>query len=275
MPLNGSNKFEIITNPEDIELVAGKINPLFYWNKMKFPKATVALALYFTICEGNPATQTSKILFNLYNIQISHDTITRWHHKAGFLFSAKTIDLAEIPHKTGRKPRIYADETQLGGGSEKRWLWMSYCRKYDLMLGRTLSANRDNKSARDLIAMTHKLAPALKSSELLTDGLWSYPSAMGDLNIDQSKHIRYKSFFESPNNNALERKWSNFKNRARPFRGIKSDVGKMAYIEGQIFYHNCLKPSVHLKNKTPYQYLNAKLPDYKSQLHLINLLLNK
>ncbi len=150
---------------------------------------------------------------------------------------------------------------------------MSYCRKYDLMLGRNLTAHRDTQSARDLLAMTHELAPGLKSSALLTDGLWSYPAAMGDLNLDDSKHIRYLSFFESPNNNALERKWSNFKNRARPFRGIKSDLGKMAYIEGQIFYHNCLKPSVYLKGKTPYQNLGAKLPDYQTELQLIHKLL--
>jgi transposase-like protein len=272
LPL-GAKTFRFITQPKDIALVAGKIDPVFHWHKMKFPTATVALALYLTICEGNPAPQVVKILRNLYAVNVSHDTITRWHHKAGFLFSAKTTQIMQIPQKPGRKPRLYADETELNGGPEKRWFWMSYCRKYDLMIGRNLTPHRDTQSARDLLAMTLELAPTLKSSPLLTDGLWSYPSAMGDLNICDDLHIRYKSFFELPNNNALERKWSNFKNRARPFRGIRSDVGKMAYIEGQIFYHNCLKPSVHLKGKTPYQNLNTPLPDYQSELELIQKLL--
>ena len=74
-----------ITAPKDIALVAGKIDPAFHWNKMKFPPATVALALYLTICEGNPAPQVVKILRNLYGVSVSHDSITRWHHKAGFL----------------------------------------------------------------------------------------------------------------------------------------------------------------------------------------------
>ena len=273
LPLGNKKTFKLITSPQQIELIAGKINPNFHWNKMKFPTATVAIAVYLTICEGNPATQVAKIMGNLYNVKISHDTITRWHHKAGFLFSAKTTSLADIPHKPGRKPRIYADETQLNGGKEKRWFWMSYCRKYDLMIGRNLTKYRNTKSARDLLAMTYNITPTLESSDMLTDGLWSYPAAMGDLNIDDSKHIRYKSFFELPNNNALERKWSNFKNRARPFRGIKSDLGKMAYIEGQIFYHNCVKPSLHLNGLTPYQNLNAPLPEYETQLQLIYKLL--
>jgi transposase-like protein len=273
LPLGGKKTFALITNPQKIKLIAGKINPVFHWHKMNFPPATVALAIYLTICEGNPATQVVKILRNFFSVKVSHDTITRWHHKAGFLLSAKTVGLIEIPQKPGRKPRLYADETQLGGDREKRWFWMSYCRKYDLMLGRNLTKHRDTQSARDLLAMTQKLAPNLNSSELLTDGLWSYPAAMGDLGIRDDKHIRYLSFFESPNNNALERKWSNFKNRARVFRGIRSDVGKMAYIEGQIFYHNCLKPSVHLKGKIPYENLGAPLPSYKSELDLIHKLL--
>jgi transposase-like protein len=275
MPLGTNKTFKLITKVENIELISDKINPIFHWNKMKFPPMVVALAMYLAICEGNAATQVSKIMRNLYNIKISHDTITRWHHKAAFLLSAKTRHLPDIPQKPGRKPRLYADETELNGGKEKRWFWMSYCRKYDLMLGRNLTKHRDTKSARNLIAMTHELAPTLKASDLLTDGLWSYPAAMGDLDIKDDKHIRYISFFSKPNNNSLERKWSNFKNKARVYRGIKSDLGKMAYIEGQIFYHNCVKPSVYLGNKTPYENLNVKLPKHNSEVQLIYKLLTK
>ena len=273
IPLGGQKAFKTVTAPGSVRLIAGKIQPVFHWNKMKFCPATVALAMYLAICEANPATQVSKIMRNLYGIRVSHDTITRWHHKAAFLLSEKTRDLIKLPEKAGRKPRVYADETELNGGKNKRWFWMSYCRKYDLMLGRNLTARRDTQAARDLLAMTHQMAPQLRNAELLTDGLWSYPSAMGDLGISSKKHIRYVSFFELPNNNALERKWSNFKNRARVYRGIRSDVGKMAYIEGQIFYHNCVKPSVHLGGVSPYQNLGIQLPEHKSELELIHKLL--
>ena len=241
---------------------------------MHFAKATVALALYYTICEAMPATQVARTLSNIHDVTVSHDTITRWHHKAAFLFSAKTLSLPEIPNKPGRKPRLYADETERKVRGKKRWFWMSYCRKYDLILGRNLTTLRSTKGARDLLAMTHAMAPTLKTSQILTDGLASYPAAMGDLDIDDSKHVRYLSFFESPNNNALERKWSNFHVRAKPFRGFKSDLGQMAFIEAQIFYHNCLKPSPHLGGeKTPFENLQAKLPKANSQLELIAKLL--
>jgi len=272
--LDGTRNFKRMAKPQEIEILDGKIDAAFHWNKMDFSKAVVVLAVYFTLTEGLPAPQAVRTLWNLHRVKVSHDTITRWHHKAAFHLSAKTTGLAQIPAQKGRKPRLYADETERKVGGEKRWFWMSYCRKYDLILGRNLTERRSTKSARDLLSMTQTLAPELASAELLTDGLKSYPAAMDDLDWSGEKHIRYLSFFESPNNNALERKWSNFHVRARPFRGFKSDRGQMAFIEGQIFFHNCLKPSVALPVKeTPYQFLKAPLPPHETPLELIARLL--
>lgn len=274
LALDGTRNFPRVSRPEEIELLQGKIDDAFHWNRMDFAKPTVVLAVYYTIVEAMPAPQVVRTLWNVHRVKVSHDSITRWHHKAAFHLSAKTASLAEIPVKKGRKPRLYADETERKVAGEKRWFWLSYCRKYDLMIGRNLTERRSTKSARDLLSMTQELAPALAKSELLTDGLASYPAAMGDLDWDDGKHIRYLSFFESPNNNALERKWSNFHVRAKPFRGFKSDAGQMAFIEGQVFYHNCLKPSVALGGQvTPYQYLNARLPKHETPLELIAALL--
>jgi transposase-like protein len=272
--MDGSKNFPKLQSPADIEIISGKIDDVFHWNRMKFTKAVVVLAVYYTIGEGKTAPEVVSSLWNIHRVKVSHDTITRWHHKAAFHLSAKTAALVKIPEKPGRKPRLYADETERKVRGRKRWFWMSYCRKHDLMLGRNLTERRSTKSARDLLSMTQALAPSLKAAELLTDGLKSYPAAMDDLEWSDEKHIRYLSFFESPNNNALERKWSNFHMRARPFRGFKSDVGQMAFIEGQIFYHNCLKPSVALGGQvTPYQHLQVPLPKHETPLELIAALL--
>ena len=83
--------------------------------------------------------------------------------------------------KRGRKPRLFLDETQRKVRGAKRWFWLTYVRRYDLYLGRNLSARRDTRAARDTLAITFQLAPQWKHAELLTDGLWSYGSALGDL----------------------------------------------------------------------------------------------
>ena len=274
LAFDGSKKFPRVSRPEQIELIQGKIDDVFHWNRMDYAKPTVVLAVYYTVVEGMPAPQVVRTLWNIHRVKVSHDTITRWTHKAAFQLSAKTAALVDIPPKKGRRPRLYADETQRRVGGKKRWFWLSYCRKHDLMLGRNLTLRRTTKSARDLLSMTQDLAPSLAGGQLLTDGLWSYPAAMDDIEWDTDNHLRYLSFFEKPNNNALERKWSNFHMKARPFRGFKSDAGQMAFIEGQIFYHNCLKPSVALGGKeTPYERLGIKLPKHESPMELIAALL--
>jgi transposase-like protein/DNA-directed RNA polymerase subunit RPC12/RpoP len=273
VPLPGKESFDSVLKPSQIRLIEGKIQPVFHWNRMKFSPATVAIALYFSFFRAMPAPGVVETLRDLYQIKVSHDTITRWRHKAAFLLAEKCAELTVIPKKPGRKPRILADETQFKSDGNKRWLWLTYVPRYDAYLGHNLSARRDTQAARDTFAMTYHHSPHMKQAEVLTDGLWSYIGALDDLGVDSDRHLVYRSFFEEPNNNRLERKWSNFKCRARPFRGFKSDVGLAAFVESQIVYHNFFKPSPRLGGKTPAQELGVRLPDAPSDwarfLHLL------
>jgi len=273
IPLPGREHFDMVVDPKKIRLIQGKVKPLFCWNKMKFSKPTVALALYFQFFRAMPAPGVVATLRDLYRLHVSHDTVTRWGHKAAFLLADKCAPRVKLPKKPGRKPRMLADETQFKAHGEKRWLWLTYVPRYDAYLGHNLSARRDTQAARDTLAMTYHLAPQMKKAEILTDGLWSYGSALGDLEIDEKKHRVYRSFFELPNNNQLERKWSNFKSRARPFRGFKSDLGLAAFCEAQIVYHNFFRPSERLGGKTPAQELGLKLPKAPSDWALLTRLL--
>jgi len=99
----------------------------------------------------------------------------------------------------------------------------------------------------------------MKKAQILTGGLWSYIGALDDVGLADDRHLVYRSFFEQPNNNRLERKWSNFKTRARPLRGFKSDLGLAALVLAQIVYHNAFKPSERLAGQTPFQAIGAPL----------------
>jgi transposase-like protein len=264
IPLPGKETFDLILHPKDIRVIEWVVQPVFHWDKMKFSPATVAIALYFSFFQAMPAPRVVQTLLDLYQIEVSHDSITRWSHKAAFLLAEKCGQLTVVPKKPGRKPRILADETQFKCNGQKRWFWLTYVPRYDAYLGHNVSARRDTQAARDTFAMTYHHSPHMKQAEVLTDGLWSYIGALDDLGIDERRHLVYKSFFEDVNNNALERKWSNFKCRARPFRGFKSNLGLVAFVEAQIVYHNFFKPSPRLKGKTPAQELGVPLPDAPS-----------
>lgn len=273
LPLPGQNGFDLVTEPSEMRLIRGRIQPVFYWNKMKFSPTTVALALYLSFFQAMPAPAVVATLRDLYGVRVSHDTVTRWSHKAAFLLAAKCQPLTKVPEKRGRKPRLLADETQFKRRGRKRWLWLAYVPRWDLYLGHNLSARRDTQAARDALAMAYHRSPHMKKAELLTDGLWSYGSALGDLGVPDDCHLVYKSFFEQPNNNRLERQWSNFKTRARPFRGFKSDLGLAAFAVSQIVYHNAFRPSPRLDGRTPFEAIGAKLPDAPSPLLRLTRLL--
>jgi len=273
IPLPGNKSFDLVVDPKNIRLIRGKVQRVFHWNRMKFSSSTVALALYFSFFRAMPAPAVVDTLRDLYQVKVSHDTITRWSHKAAFLLADKCGQLTVIPKKRGRKPRLLADETQFKCMGRKRWFWLVYVPRYDAYLGHNLSARRDTQAARDTFAMTYHASPQMRKAEVLTDGLWSYIGALRDLGVDSKKHLVYKSFFQRPNNNALERKWSNFKTRARPFRGFKSDLGLAAFVEAQIVYHNIFKPSSKLRGITPAKALGIELPKAPSAWMLLSRLL--
>jgi transposase-like protein len=271
LPRSGQSSFDSVVNPQQIRLIAGQVQTVFCWSRMRFSPTTVALALYFSFLRALPAPSVVATLQDLFRIQVSHDTITRWSHKAAFLLADKWP--LTLPPPVGRKPRLLADETQFRCRGHKRWFWLTYLPRYDLYLGHNLSARRDTQAARDALAMTYHRYPQLKRSPILTDGLWSYASALGDLQIPARAHRVYLSFFEEPNNNSLERKWSNFKTRARPFRGFKSDLGLAAFVQAQILYHNLFKPSGRLQGQTPAQALGLALPKASSDWFRLSHLL--
>ena len=273
IPLPGNDAFDMLTDPRNIRLIEGKLQPVFHWNRMKFSPATVSLVLYYHIFRAMTAPEVVNTMRDLYRIDISHDTITRWGHKAAFLLADNCPKLS-VPQKArDRKPRIYADESQFKLRGKKRWFWLAYVALYDFYLSYNITARRNTQAARDLFSMAFANSPHMRKSDMLTDGLWSYVSALGDLGIDESKHIVYKSFFDKPNNNCIERQWSNFKVRARPFRGFKSDVGLAAFIQNQSTYHNYFKPSKRLGGQTPAQAMGIELPDAPNEWMRLSRLL--
>jgi transposase-like protein len=124
-----------------------------------------------------------------------------------------------------------------------------------------ISPRRSTEYARSTFNIGFNASPALKSISAVTDGLWSYGSALADLGFDVDKlHKVYHGFFEKPNNNRRERVWSTLKVDARRFRGFKSDLGLWTFITHKVYLHNYFKPNPRLGGKTPAEASGAKLP---------------
>ena len=133
--------------------------------------------------------------------------------------------------------------------------------KFDSEQSWFISPRRSTEYARSNFNIAFTASPCLKNIQALTDGLWSYGSALADLgfNVDK-RHKVYHGFFERPNNNRRERSWSTLKINARRYRGFKSDLGLWSFVTLQVYLHNYFKPNTRLNGPTPAEASGAKLP---------------
>jgi transposase-like protein/ribosomal protein S27AE len=255
IPLPGKS-FNIAKDP--IECIQTTLAVKFSWTKMAFEKPCVSLAVYFAAFQSIPAVQVSKIMKELYKLDVSHDTVTRWTHKAA-LNIHRNLGPLTVPKARGRR-RTLTDETVFWVRGHKRWLWMTKDSKFDAEQAWFISPKRSTQYARSTFNIAFTTSPALKNITALTDGLWSYQSALGDLGFNMSKHHVYKGFFERPNNNRRERTWSTLKINAHRYRGFKSDLGLWSFTTIQVYLHNYFKPNDRLNGKTPAEASGSRLP---------------
>jgi transposase-like protein len=259
VPLPGKS-FKIAKDSADC--IQTNLAVRFSWSKMRFEKSCVSLVAYFAVFQSIPATQVSKIMRDMYNFDISHDTVTRWTHKAA-LNVHRNLGPLSVPKVPGRR-RTLTDETVFWVRGQKRWLWMTKDSRFDAEQSWLLSPKRSTEYARSTFNIAFTTSPALKNVTALTDGLHSYASALGDLGFNPKKHHVYKGFFESPNNNRRERTWSTIKVNARRFRGFKSDLGLWAFATHHVYLHNYFKPNNRLDAQTPAEAVGVKLPRCQS-----------
>lgn len=269
IPFPGKS-FNIAKDP--LQAITTQIADTFSWTKMDFSNSSVSLTLYFAVFRSLPATEVAEIMQTLYRVNISHDTVTRWTHKAA-LNIHKNLGPLATP-KTRGKRRTFTDETVFWVRGQKRWVWLTRESRFDSDQAWFISPRRSTEYARNTFNIAFTNSPHLKNATAITDGLWSYGCALPDLDFDvEHLHKPYKSFFELPNNNRLERRYSDLKVKARRYRGFKSQLGLWSFITLQVYLHNYFVPNQRLVDKTPAEAAGVKLPYCLSKWKLFCLFL--
>lgn len=243
----------------------------FHWNKMDFSKETVTLVSYLVIFHAMPATEIAVLMQVLYNVKISHDSLTRWSHKIA-LNLHRNLGPLNVPYS--RRKRLFTDESQFRIRGPKRWVWAAKESKHDSIQSFFLSPRRCTEYARSTFNIAFTQSPALRKANVVTDGLQSYPCALDDLGYETEKrHLRYVGWNWDPvkkvNNNRLERQWSDFKTAATRYRGFKSHLGLWCFVASRVYRHHYFVPNTRLKGKTPAQAVGKKLPYCHSLLKLM------
>lgn len=247
----------------------------FFWSKMNFSKETVGLALYYALERALPAPEVSKTMKDLYQIDISHDTITTWTHKAGaqlakqfkdfsFNLSQDSLHTDETVIKAGRK-RPNQKGTKL---TNKIWVWQSKAKQSKAVTGLSFSLRRDAPSAREHF-QTVKEATDNEPQEFVQDSLWSYGSAFPEVWNDPEtikKRKTYQDFSDERNNNPVERQHGYLKSYCKRHRGFKSILGLISYNVTRTIIWNFFKGRPEFNGQTPAEKAGVTLPKNKPKL---------
>jgi putative transposase len=247
----------------------------FSWSKMNFSKETVGLSLYYAIERALPATEVSQIMKDIYQLKVSHDSVTNWTHKAGaqlakqfkdfsFDLSQDSLHTDETAFKAGRL-RPNQRRTKL---TNKIWVWQSKAKKSKVVTGLSFSLRRDTPSAREHF-QTVKESTTIEPQEFIQDSLWSYGAAFPEVwNNPETirKRKTYQDFSDERNNNPVERQHGYLKSYCKRHRGFKSILGLIAYNVSRTIIWNFFKGRPEFDGKTPAEKAGVTLPKDKPKL---------
>lgn len=259
IPFPGEKSFKVSTDP--IDDLDKQINERFFWNKMDYSPDTVSLALFFNVVVGIPANTTSFILSYLFQVDVSHDTISRWSKKAALSWHKKLQPL-KLPYTQ----ILHFDETVFKEKGKKVWLWLGYEETFGSIQGWHFSYRRATQFARNTFARVNLPPEKLPETKVVTDGLHSYKSALSDLpGFSSASHLTFSDFQEKLNNNSLERKYGALKDIARRFRGFKSRLGLWSFVSNYVYLDTYFWPKDKLSGLCPAEKVGLKLPEFKQR----------
>ncbi|MBC7342094.1 MAG: DDE-type integrase/transposase/recombinase [Clostridia bacterium] len=213
----------------------------FRFQRMRYSKQTVAIALYFSVYIALPATTTATILKDLFSVSPSADTILIWTKKAA-LCLYRELGQLELPVSG----KVHIDETFLFHNRHKVF-WASRDPVHRLIPAWSFSEYRDAVSCFNFL---NQLSGNGQRLTVVSDGLPTYKTVV-PIVLPGARHIVYKGFDHLPNNNVIERQHGWLKAPLRAFWGIKSKAGIVAYALNRILTYNFLIPQKALGDKTP------------------------
>ena len=230
--------------------------------RIRFANSLVILSLVFRINYGLSSYQVKRLLAELYQVKVSHNTILRWERIAAYLVKERLTKIKLNPQVISSTWIV--DETYLRiSGS---WWYLFVCLDREgRLLSLHLSKTRSTKAACSVIAQAYKNTGIIPE-KIITDGYVIYPLALSFLKriFAKEKGIMFNPQphpvlglrDEIPNQfrparQLIERFNSTLKMRIRRFRGFKSQQGCWAFLILFGCDYNYLRPHQRFNHQPP------------------------
>lgn len=245
--------------PPSISNIFGKEN--FKYMRHSVQHVITALTMFYI--GGTSFRKIALMLEMLYNIKISHVTVSAWCKKFAPIFHTKMITL--IPAMDFNSDEWHADETVVKISGKKYYIWFIIDSETRFILGFHLSPHRDAAQA---FTLFNDVQQHGTPNAIVTDRYAAYE--VPTKAVFGVKHIRVESFKDDISNNVIEAFNKQFKYWYKTRYGFKSFDSANAMIMMFVFFYNFIRPHSSLSNLTPAQV--AGLNYSKRQQHSLLLI---
>ena len=244
--------------PPSLSSLVGKTD----FSRMRYPVSLIITALVMFFMGNSSFRQIALMLRLLYNIKLSHTTVSNWCRNFAPLFQNIALEL--IPALDFNSDEWHADETVIKIKGIKHYIWFIIDSETRFVLGFHLSPYRDSPQAFSLLNSVKHLG---KPASVVSDRYAAYKQPVKSvLNVP---HIRVASFKDDISNNLIEAFNKQFKTWYKSRQGFHSFQSANNLITMFVFFYNFVRPHSALNDLTPAQVAGLNLSERQKRKYYL------
>ena len=217
------------------------------FKRMRYPPFIILTALSMFYLGKNSFRNISLILRTVFNVKVSHTSISNWCTNFAPMFD--TMRLKLLPLLDLDSDEWHADETVVKIAGVKHYLWFVVDSETRFIIGFNLSPHRDSPQAFSVLAVAAKHG---KPAAIVSDRYSAYKVPVKSI-FKSSTHIRVQSFKDDISNNLIESFNHQFKAWYKTKQGFFSLRSANNLISMFVFFFNFVRPHSALNSCTPAQ----------------------
>lgn len=233
------------------------------FKRMRYPVHIIITALSMFYLGKNSFRNISLILRTVFNIKVSHTTISNWCKGFAPLFDDMRIRL--MPLISLDSDEWHADETVVKINGVKHYLWFIIDSETRFVIGFHLSPHRDSRQAVSLLDEAKNFG---SPKAIVSDRYSAYKVPVKSLFHDAA-HIRVQSFKDDISNNLIECFNKQFKAWYKTKQGFASFACANNLISMFVFFFNFIRPHSALSGLTPAQVAGLNLNTKQKREYLL------
>lgn len=233
------------------------------FKRMRYPVQVIITALSMFYLGKNSFRNIASILRIVFNIKVSHTTISNWCKKFAPLFDNIRLEL--ISTLDFNSDEWHVDETVVKISGVKYYIWFVVDAETRFVIGFHLSPHRDATQAFSLLNSAKKLG---QPQAIVSDRYSAYNVPVKSI-FNGVKHIKVESFKDDISNNLIESFHHQFKAWYKTKQGFNSFDSANSLISMFVFFYNFVRPHSALNNLTPAQVAGLSLTKKQKRKYLL------